>query len=59
MDIQNNILIEFYISYFMSSHITHQQHAWVEHCCVLRDVVGDRDLSGPALIQDMVWSEED
>uniref|UniRef100_A0A2H1VNV0 SFRICE_024789 n=1 Tax=Spodoptera frugiperda TaxID=7108 RepID=A0A2H1VNV0_SPOFR len=33
--------------------------AWAEHRRVLRDVVGDGDLSRPALVQTMVRSERD
>ncbi|KAF9798129.1 hypothetical protein SFRURICE_016519 [Spodoptera frugiperda] len=33
--------------------------AWAEHRQVLRDVVGDGDLSRPALVQAMVRSERD
>uniref|UniRef100_A0A2H1VMF3 SFRICE_020784 n=1 Tax=Spodoptera frugiperda TaxID=7108 RepID=A0A2H1VMF3_SPOFR len=33
--------------------------AWAEHRQVLRDVVGDGDLSRPALVQTMVRSERD
>lgn len=33
--------------------------AWSEHRRVVRDVVGDGDLSSPALVEGMVWSEGD
>lgn len=32
---------------------------WAEHRRVLRDVLGDRDLSCSTLVQSMVWSEGD